>query len=322
MRVRRLGRGGPAVSEIGFGAWGIGGPRPGLRAYGPVDDAVSLAALDRALAAGITFYDTSSLYGLGHSERLIGRAFSGRRDQVVIATKAGFDALGRPDFRPDSLRASLEASLRNLGTGHVDLFQLHDPDLAQLRAEPAILAAVEDLRREGKAGRIGVSLKNPLDGIAAIQAFGFEVVQINLNMMDVRAVECGLLDFAASRGVGVVARTPLCFGWLSGTLSADTAFPPDDHRSAWPPAQRAAWSEGAALLLDAVKAEGQTGAQKALRFCLSYAGVSTVIPGLSTPAEVDENAAAGAFGPLPERQRLRIEAINRERSFFVRRGEG
>ena len=109
MRQRRLGRSGLAVSEIGFGAWGIGGNKDGAVAYGPTDEAQSLDALAAALDAGINFFDTADLYGFGESERLIGAAFAGRRDKVVIASKAGMlDPQGRQDFSPAHIAASLD----------------------------------------------------------------------------------------------------------------------------------------------------------------------------------------------------------------------
>src|SRR5215203_5260822 len=126
MKYRALGRTGLTVSEIGFGAWGIGGRTVGQTSYGDTDDATSLAALGRALDRGITFFDTSSAYGNGHSEALIGRAFASSRQRVVIATKAGYEAWDRPpDFSAAAIVASAESSLARLRTDYIDLFQLH-----------------------------------------------------------------------------------------------------------------------------------------------------------------------------------------------------
>jgi aryl-alcohol dehydrogenase-like predicted oxidoreductase len=318
MKYRQLGHSGIAVSEIGFGAWGIGGSTDGLTSYGATDDKVSLAALGRALERGITFYDTSSVYGYGHSETLIGQAFKSDRDHVVIATKAGFKRWDdRPDFSPDAIMRSCEQSLARLKTDHVDLLQLHNPDPETVR-NGDVITALERLVQQGKARAWGLSMRSPVDALAALQAVKPAVLQVNLNMMDVRAVASGLLDAARDAGVGIIARTPLCFGFLSGAITAGAVFPPGDHRHGWPPAQIEAWRGGAQRVLAAVPhPAGSTATQAALRFCLSFPAVASVIPGMLTPGEVDENIAASAFGSLPASAVEAVLALNRERSFFV-----
>lgn len=319
MKYRALGRTGLKVSEIGFGAWGIGGRTVGTTSYGDTDDATSLAALARALDQGITFFDTSSAYGNGHSEALIGRAFASQRDRVVIATKAGYEAWDRPpDFSPAAVVASAEASLRRLGTDYIDLFQLHNPSAESLRA-PALREALGRLQAAGKIRAWGVSAKSPVEAIEALAAFGAAVVQANFNMMDVRALD-GLLAEVAGRRAGFIGRTPLCFGFLTGAIGRDTVFPPGDHRLGWSRAQLDNWIDGAADLLAAVKAApGREGAQSALRFCLAFPAISSVIPGILTPAEADENAQASALGPLPRAAVDAVLQINRKRQFFVAR---
>jgi aryl-alcohol dehydrogenase-like predicted oxidoreductase len=144
-------------------------------------------------------------------------------------------------------------------------------------------------------------------------------VQANFNMMDVRALD-GLLAEVEVRGAGFIGRTPLCFGFLSGAISKETVFPPGDHRLGWSRAQLDNWIDGAADLLKAVKAApGQEGARSALRFCLSFPPISSVIPGILTPAEADANAAASDFGPLPSDAVEAVLRINRQRQFFVAR---
>jgi aryl-alcohol dehydrogenase-like predicted oxidoreductase len=301
MKYRRLGSTDIEVSEIGFGAWGIGGWTPGQRSYGPTDDQASLAALRRAFDLGMTFIDTAHLYGLGQSERLVGRAIRGRRDQIVLATKVGYVDYASPaDYSPAAIARSLETSLERLGTDHVDLLQLHSPPLDLLRTRPEILGCLSDLRARGLIRAAGLSADSPADGAAALELFEFAAVQVNLNMLDVRARACGLFDRARAAGAGIIARTPLCFGFLTGTIAPDTRFPSDDHRSRWNGPQVARWAEGARVLLDlAGAAPGRSAAQVALRFCLSFPEVSVVIPGILTAREADENAAASDLGPLP-----------------------
>jgi aryl-alcohol dehydrogenase-like predicted oxidoreductase len=306
------------VSEIGFGAWGIGGRTAGTTSYGDTDDRISLAALGRALDCGITFFDTSAAYGDGHSEALIGRAFAGRRDEVVIATKAGYESWDRPaDFSAAAIVASAERSLARLRTGRIDLLQLHNPPTEALRDE-RLREQLAGLQRAGKIRAWGVSAKSPAAALDALTACGAPVVQVNFNMMDVRALDDGLLAEAERRGAGVIGRTPLCFGFLSGTIRRDTVFPPGDHRLGWPRAQLDNWIDGAADLLAAVQASpGRSGAQAALRFCLAHP-LSTVIPGILTADEAEENAAASAAGPLPAPAVQAVLGINRLRQFFVR----
>lgn len=320
MRSRALGSSGLTVSEIGFGAWGIGGRTAGETSYGDTDDRRSLAALDRALDLGITFYDTAPAYGDGHSELLLGQAFACRRERVVIATKAGLSRFGEPaDFSPAALRASLEGSLRRLKSDYVDLFQLHNAPPELFRRSPESYTALEDLRREGKVRAVGVSVKSPQEALAILAAHAVASVQINLNMLDVRAIDSGLLLLAAEKGTGIVARTPLCFGFLSGAVTADTVFPAGDHRRSWPRAQIDRWISGAATMHKAADvAPTEARSQAALRFCLSFSAVSTVIPGILSPAEAEENAPASEAGPLRDSARDRIVALNREMELFVR----
>lgn len=318
MKYRRLGRTGLVVSEIGFGAWGIGGRTAAQTSYGDTDDATSLAALARALDRGITFFDTSAAYGNGHSEQLIGRAVKSRRSQVVIATKAGYDSWERPpDFSPAAILASTERSLRRLGTDYLDLLQLHNPS-AEILAAPEVRETIQRLIDGGKIRSWGVSGKGPREALEAVRSAAAPMVQANLNMMDLRAVDCGLIDEVARTDTGFIARTPLCFGFLSGTIASDTRFPDGDHRSRWPRAQITNWIDGATELLAALKAApGAGGAQAALRFCLAFPAVSSTIPGILRPEEVDQNAAASTLGALPPEAVHAVLEINRNRKFFA-----
>jgi aryl-alcohol dehydrogenase-like predicted oxidoreductase len=319
MKYRALGRTGLSVSEIGFGAWGIGGRTVAHTSYGDTDDATSLSALVRALDCGITFIDTSSAYGNGHSEELIGRAFEGRRDKVVIATKAGYDAWDRPpDFSAAAILRSAEGSLARLRTDYIDLFQLHNAPREALEADD-VREVLSGLQKAGKIRAWGISAKSPVEAIEGL-ALGAPVIQANFNMMDVRAVTSGLLDDVRRRQAGFIGRTPLCFGFLSGAIRRDTVFPPGDHRLGWERAQLDNWIDGASELLAAVHAApGAEGARSALRFCLAFEGLATTIPGILTPSEAEENARASDLGPLPAGAVDAVLQINRQRDFFVAR---
>ncbi len=318
MRYRPLGKTGLQVSEIGFGAWGIGGRTVEQTSYGETDDRTSLAALDRALERGITFFDTSAAYGNGHSETLIGRAVHGRRSRAVIATKAGYETWDQaPNFSPAEIVASTERSLTRLGTDYLDLLQLHNPPI-EVVSSPDVREALAGLVQSGKIRAWGVSVKGPDEAMQALRTRDIGVIQANFNMMDVRVLSSGLLAEVERLGTGFIARTPLCFGFLSGTIGYDTVFPPGDHRARWSRAQLTSWVDGAADLMAAIStAPGEAAAQAALRFCLSFPAVSTTIPGIMRPLEADQNAAASLLGPLPREAVEAVLEINRNRRFFV-----
>jgi len=325
MNYRALGRTGLVVSEIGFGAWGSGGRTVGTTSYGDTDDRTSLAALAAALDAGITFFDTSAAYGNGHSEELIGQAFKAptARSRAIVATKAGYEAWDRPpDFSAAAITASAEASLRRLDSDYIDLLQLHNAPTAVLQAGD-VQQALGQLLASGKIRAWGASAKSPTEALDALRLASAPVVQANFNMMDVRALGDGVLEEAARRQAGFIGRTPLCFGFLAGTITRNTVFPDGDHRNGWSRAQLDNWIDGAAELLAAVSAKpGAEGAQSALRFCLSFPAVSSIIPGILTPAETAANASASAAGALPGPAVEAVLVINRRREFFVRPAAG
>lgn len=319
MQYRTLGATGLRVSEIGFGAWGIGGNAMGAVAYGPTDDSESKRALLHAFDAGVTFFDTADFYGFGHSEEVLGAGLAAVRSKVIIATKVGMlDAAGAQDFSTAHIRRSLEQSLQRLDTDYIDLYQLHSPPIGLIGTDAEILACLEDLRREGKIRAFGVSVRSPEEGLSAAR-LGFKCLQVNFNLLDQRAAENGLFDLCVERGIGVIGRTPLCFGFLTGHYSSRDKFAVEDHRNRWKPEQRDKWAGAYPLFLSALrKPSGQTPAQFALRFCLSFPAISSVIPGMLTTAHVDDNTRASALGALAAAELSGIMGIYHEHDFFLR----
>lgn len=316
MKYRPLGASGVMVSEIGFGGWGIGGATPGPTSYGPTNDNESQRALEAAFDRGITYYDTAGVYG--KSEELIGKTFKRRRNQVVIGTKVGFLEHHTPqDFSRQNIIATLQRSLKNMGTDYIDLYQLHNPALQNLPVDE-ILNILAELRTRGLIRAFGVSVKHPDHGLVALVYGEFASIQANLSMIDQRAIDNGLIEQAERRGVGIIARTPLNFGFLTDngrTMSLD--FGPQDHRSVWPIEQRVAWQKAARLLSEICPKSPL--AILALRYCLSVNGVSTVIPGLLTESDVLENSAASELPPLSSETMVQIRRIyNDNDQFFVR----
>lgn len=308
MQYRDLGRTGLRVSEIGFGAWEIGGP---LRAHfeslgwishgwGEVDDEESIRLIHACSDLGINFLDTAAGYGNGHSEEVVGRALEGRRrDDWVLETKGGEgfrpDGTNYKDFSKAHLLQQLEASLRRLRTDRVDVYLLHGPSAADIAAGEC-LEALAQMRRDGKARLVGVSLGPPAMGLELIERGGIDVFQVSLSLTDI-AVTAALLPAAAAAGIGIVARCAFGAGFLTGAIDDATAFSDQDRRS-WQSAEsKAARAETARRLAFLVRPE-RTQAQACLQFPLAFPGVSTVIAGSKSLEHMRENAAASSSPPL------------------------
>lgn len=306
MEYRRLGRTGISVSEIGFGAWGIGGM------WGPRNDETAVKALHRALDLGVTFIDTALAYGDGHSERLIARVFRERKARVTAATKippknwrwpASHRIPLRDVFPPSWVRECTEKSLKNLDTGGLDLQQFHvwsdtwmdGPDFPAWREE------LSSLTREGKVKYFGVSVNDhDPDSALRIAASGLiATVQVIYNIFD-QSPEKNLFPLCRKLGIGVIARVPLDEGSLSGTFTTKTTFPQGDWRREYFTGQRLRETvERVEKLRPLFDKEGLSLPIGALKFCLSHPIVSTVIPGMRRPEHAEANVPASDGKPLP-----------------------
>lgn len=298
MELRALGRTGLQVSAIGFGAWGIG-----AHLWIGADDAESLRALHRAADLGVNFFDTALAYGMGHSERLVGRLMRERAEELYVATKVpplNREWPARPDvpveqvFPGTYVRGCVEQSLRHLGRERIDLLQLHVWRDEWLRAGDWA-EALAGLQREGKVALIGVSINNhdPASALHAVREGVVDVVQVIYNIYDPTPAEA-LFPACLEHGVGVIARVPLDEGALSGTITPQTAFPDGDFRNRYFRDERRAEVQARAAALEALLGdEAATLPELALRFCLSHDAVSTVIPGMRSAARVETNAPFG-----------------------------
>ena len=299
MHTRTLGRTGLTVSEIGFGAWAIGGNAHG-NSYGPTDDRESISAVRRAVDLGVKFFDTADVYGWGHSEELLGEALEGRRDDVILATKVGGDFYHggvRMNFDPGYVAFALDRSLKRLRTDRVDVYQLHNPP-AEMMGDPATYETLESLKAEHKIDHYGVSVHEPSEALLCLEAGRPEVLQIPFSLFRQEWID----DFfgeARRAGIGVIAREPLGNGFLSGTIRPDARFPSGDIRHHWPPSMIAGRAM-AASRLSFLAGPSRTMAQAALRFVLSFPEVSVTIPGSKTVAQLEENAAASGATPLAD----------------------
>jgi myo-inositol catabolism protein IolS len=304
MEYRSLGKTEIEVSEIGFGAWAIGGD-----AWGPVEDASSILAIERALELGINFLDTADVYGNGHSEELVGKAIKGRRDQVILSTKGGLMGHHRDPDRepvydtPQKVVTALEESLRRLGTDYVDVYFCHIWWDKHEETE-AFIEAFDSLKRDGKARAVGLSADN-LDYIKHFNRNGdLDVVQLDYSILN-RKPERDILPYLQEQGIGVVVRGPLQKGLLTGKFTRSTRFPEGDIRKDWTGGE---WFEGNLEKVERLRTlvqEGRTLAQLALRYVLSHPAVSVAIPGGKTPQQVEENASASKR-PLLLEEELRF----------------
>lgn len=318
MKYRELGKSGISVSEIGFGSWGIGGLSKGeATSYGATDDEESKRALNFAFENGVNLYDTSNIYGDGHSEKLIGDVFQGKRDKIVIATKVGFTHHNSlQDFSSINLRNSLEGSLKRLRTDYVDLYQLHSPYIPYvLKNLEEILGTLLDLRKEGKIRHWGISARSPEDGVKIVSLGDLSSIQINFNMIDQRALDCNLFSLVNANRCGIILRTPLAFGFLTGKI-IKSKFDKEDHRSRWSSRQIEMWIKASDLFLPIAESRNCTLSQLAFLFCLYEKSASSVIPGMLTVNQVRENIASSDLEPLTEKEIKLIREIYCKNTFF------
>ncbi len=315
MEYRPLGRTGWNISEIGFGAWGIGGD-----AWGSTDDKASLAALNRAIDLGVNFIDTADVYGDGHSEQLIAQVRKERREQIIIATKAGrrLNPHTAEGYNRQNLTSFVERSLKNLETEALDLLQLHCPP-SEVYDMPEVFGILDDLVKQGKIRFYGVSVERVDEALKAITYPNVQSVQIIFNMFRLKPAE---QFFAAAREhrVGILARVPLASGLLTGKLRPQTQFAPNDHRNYNRHGE--AFDQGETFSgvdyetgLQAVEAlrplvpQGATMAQFALRWILMFPEVTTAIPGAKNPQQAEDNVHAAALPPLSNETMRRVQEV-------------
>jgi aryl-alcohol dehydrogenase-like predicted oxidoreductase len=314
LKYRRLGRTGWEVSEVGFGAWAIGGD------WGQVSESDAMEALHAAVDSGVTFLDTADVYGDGRSERLIARLLKDRSERLYVATKAGrrLNPHTTAGYNRENLTAFVERSLRNLQVESLDLLQLHCPP-TDVYYIPETFGILDDLQRAGKIRHYGVSVERVEEALKAIEFPGVQTVQIIFNIFRQRPAEV-FFPLAQKREVGILARVPLASGLLSGRMRLDTAFPADDHRNYNRKGEAFDVGETFAGVpfekgLQAVEAlrdvvpERASMAQFALRWILMWNGVSTVIPSAKNRQQAEQNARASELEALSAARMQRIREI-------------
>jgi aryl-alcohol dehydrogenase-like predicted oxidoreductase len=318
MNYRELGRTGWKISEISFGAWAIGGD-----AWGRTDDAESLRSLHRAVDLGVNFIDTADVYGDGHSERLVARLRRERKEEIIVATKAGrrLSPHVADGFTRANLSAFVERSLRNLESEALDLLQLHCPPTA-VYDMPEVFGILDDLVAEGKLRHYGVSVEHVEEALRAARYPNVQSVQIIFNMFRLKPAE-EFFPVAREQRIGILARVPLASGLLSGTLTRDSTFAATDHRHYNRHGEKFDVGETFSGVdydtgLDAVEelrplvAAGATMAQLALRWILMFPEVTAAIPGAKNARHTEDNVHAADLPPLSD------EAMGRVREVYDR----
>jgi len=319
MKFRKFGHTDLLVSEMGFGAWAIGGGAmigQTSIGWGDADDSVSIKAIYAAIDAGINFFDTADIYGLGHSEKLIGETIGNRKD-LIIATKVGNVSRNNQftvDYTKEYILNACEQSLLRLQRDTIDYYQLHTARIAHLQ-DGACMDAMQQLQKEGKIRYWGLSLNtfDPVpDAAFLIQKKSGNGFQLVLNLLNQKALE--LLPVATSAGYGIIARMPLQFGLLTGKFDQGVNFPVNDHRKNRLTGEVVAAANTAlAPVWDLCNAYQCTKTQLALSYILSYPEVSTIIPGIRTAGQVKLNTE-GLF-TLKEKDKQAIEMLGK--SHFI-----
>jgi len=311
MKYKQLGKRGPMVSTIGFGAWAIGGTN-----WGKTDDRISKQALYEALDRGVTLIDTADVYGFGHSEQLIAEVIKQRgKDDIVIATKAGNDFYHassaddkgygpiRQNADKNYIAWAAEQSLKRLGVDVIDILQLHSHDTEKLEQDDP-WEALDRLKQQGKIKHAGWSVQSFKETEQAFLLDRYheliDCIQVRYNLLE-REAEKELFPRALKYGIGVIVRIPILFGFLTGKFSRETQFQKDDHRSF-----NLSPDKLDKYLVDLEKMQSlfdlypdQTMTQVSLRFCISHPACHTAIPGAKTSQQVVDNCAASDFGPIP-----------------------
>jgi aryl-alcohol dehydrogenase-like predicted oxidoreductase len=314
MKYRQLGRTPWKVSEISFGAWAIGG------AWGSVDDTESLAALRQAIDSGVNFIDTADVYGMGRSERLIAQLKRERKEDIVVATKAGrrLPKQTVEGYNEANLTGFIEDSLRNLSTDCLDLLQLHCPP-TDVYYRPEIFGFLDRMMEAGKIRYYGVSVERVEEALKAIEYPNVQTVQIIFNCFRQRPADYFFAHALAKR-VGILARVPLSSGMLTGKLTRTSKFADDDHRNfnrhgeAFDVGETFSGvdyetSLAAVEELRSLVPAGVSMAQFALRWILMHDAVTCAIPGGKRPSQVADNCTASDLPPLSDHAMAAIRAV-------------
>lgn len=303
MKYNQLGQTDMKISEVSLGTWAIGGD------WGNVSETEAIRSLHHAIDCGVNFFDTADVYGGGRSEKLLGSVLKERSEQIYIATKFGrkdnFADLS--NYTYEKVKAYCESSLRNLGTEAIDLYQIHCPS-TEVLTDQGVFEVLETLKKEGKIRYYGVSVETDDQGKFVLDNTKASSLQVIFNLLRQKSGK-EMIAQAAKQHVGILARVPLASGLLTGKYTKDSRFPENDHRHY--NRDGAAFNVGetfgglpfekAIELVEQVRwiADGRESmADAALKWILQQTGVTTVIPGFKSMAQINSNLRAATAKPF------------------------
>jgi aryl-alcohol dehydrogenase-like predicted oxidoreductase len=324
MKYRRLGKSGLKVSEIGFGAWTIGLDWWGKK----IDDDEAVRMLKRAYDLGINFYETADMYGKGKSERLLGQAFNGMRNEVIYSTKWGYDMYSaeqvghaelpqKPD--PEFLQVALKKSLERLDTEYVDVYSMHNPKMNAIQNDE-LFASLDDLVKKGTIKGHGVALGPAIgwrdEGLFSITNRNITCLQTVYNVLE-QDPGRDLMNAAAPSDVGIMVRVPDASGLLTGKVTAETKFDKNDHRSF----RKQEFIQEAMQKIENMKplaaGKGWNITELAIKFILSQPQISVVLPTMISVEEIEMFAAISDGKYLSSSEARQLEEMY-EKNFYVK----
>ena len=324
MEYRKLQGTDLTVSSVGFGVWTVG-----TTWWGVKDEAMGKRLLRQAFEQGVTFFDNGDTYASGRAEEMQREALGDVRDQIVVATKFGYDIYNNPerpgqqerphDWTPAYLRKALEQSLKRLGTDRIDYYQLHNPRLEAIRNDE-LFAELEALKSEGLIRAYGTALGPALnerqieEGIASVRERRAPT-QIIYNLLE-QLLGAPILPIAEQEGVGVLARVPHASGLLEGYMDMNTTFEPGDHRN-WRMTtneKRKAWMEDGLKKVELLQPllNGRHISQLALQFALHSRAMASVIPNIYDEAGLKRYTSLDSVAPLTQQEYSQIQALYTE----------
>ena len=317
MQYRTLGESGLRISTVGFGVWTVSTTWWGIK-----DDAVGIDLLRKAFDLGITFYDTADTYGDGKGETLLAEALGDRRDEIVIATKFGYDWYNHPerrgqqerphDWSPKFVRFACEQSLKRLSTDRIDFYQMHNPRLTAIESDE-LFATLEDLKAEGKVRSYGAALGPAIgweaEGLAVIRNRPIAGLQQIYNLLEQHPGR-RLTEACAAKGVGVVCRVTHSSGLLEGKYTLDTTFDKTDHRSHRKREWLVEGLQKVGQLAFLTEGTGRTIGQAALQWLLASPAIASTLPNIYNEEQLIEFAQAADVPPLTDEELARVQALH------------
>ncbi len=316
MQYRELADTGLKVSTVGFGLWTVT-----TTWWGITDDAVGIALLRRARELGVNFFDTADTYGNGKGETLLAEALGDKRDEIVIATKGGYDWYNHPDRRgqqerphdwsPKFVRFAVEESLKRLNTDYIDFYQIHNPRMDAVESDE-LFATLEDLKSEGKIRHYGAALGPAIgwqaEGLAMIRNRDIAGLQQIYNLLE---QEPGrrLTEACEAKGAGVVCRVTHSSGLLEGKYTLETKFEKTDHRSH----RKREWLVEGLRKVDQLaflsEGTGRTIGQAALQWLLASPAIASTLPNIYNEEQLVEFAEAADVAPLTADELTRVQEL-------------